>query len=95
MKIDNFLKDNKGTRFNAVPEEVTKINKELDEFFKINGVKNTAPHKIDKTGKSKYTFISFTFDSGDNVVVACYDFSKEIYFFSKGILNIWYLMYFK
>ena len=32
-RIDKFLKNNKDKRFNAVPEEVTKINKELEQLL--------------------------------------------------------------
>ena len=62
-------------------KQVDEVANEISEVFEGVATKSDKYEQIflgiDKTGKSKYTFISFTFDSGDNVVVACYDFSEE------------------
>jgi hypothetical protein len=58
-----------------VDEAANAINKVFDD----NVTKSDKTEKIfwgvDNTGKSKSTRISFTFDSGDVISVACYDFS--------------------
>ena len=62
-------------------KQVDEVANEISEVFEGAATKSDKYEQIflgvDKTGKSKYTLISFTFDSGDNVVVACYDFSEE------------------
>jgi len=62
-------------------KQVDEVANEISEVFEGAATKSDKYEKIfwgvDKTGKSKYTLINFTFGSGDNVVVACYDFSEE------------------
>ena len=61
-------------------KQVDEVANEMSEIFK-NATRSDKSEQIfwgaDKTGKSKSTRIAFTFDSGDIVVVACYDFSEE------------------
>ena len=62
-------------------KQVDEVANEISEMFKNNATRSDKSEKIfwgaDKTGKSKSTRIAFTFDTGDIVVVACYDFSEE------------------
>ena len=62
-------------------KQVDEVANEISEVFKDIATKIPKTENIfwdvDKTGKSKYTFIGFRFNSGNSVVVACYDFSKE------------------
>jgi hypothetical protein len=56
------------------------IEIEITNFFK-NTKKidyGTYNHAADKTGKSKATVVAFEFDSGDNVVLYCTNWSEEI-----------------
>ena len=62
-------------------KQVDEVANEISEVFEGAATKSDKTEQIfwevDKTGKSKNTLISFTFDSGGHVVVACYDFSEE------------------
>ena len=62
-------------------KQVDEVADEISEVFEGSATRGVKTEKIfwdvDKTGKSKYTFLSFDLDSGGYVVVACYDFSKE------------------
>jgi hypothetical protein len=35
-------------------------------------------HSADKTGKSKNTTVQFNFDTGDQIRISCYDWSKKM-----------------
>jgi len=71
-------------------KQVDEVANEINEVFKgtaSRSVKNEGTFwEVDKTGKSKYTFIDFSLNSGDHVVVACYDFSEETDFMDN--LNV-------
>ena len=62
-------------------KQVDEVANEISEVFEGVATKSAKTEQIfwevDKTGKSKSTYIKFMFDSGDKVVVACYDFSEE------------------
>tara|TARA_B100001175_G_C19464620_1_gene618409 strand:- start:390 stop:974 length:585 start_codon:yes stop_codon:yes gene_type:complete len=62
-------------------KQVDEVANEMSEIFKNYATRSDKSEQIfwgaDKTGKSKSTRIAFTFDTGDIVVVACYDFSEE------------------
>jgi hypothetical protein len=62
-------------------KQVDEVANEINEVFEGSatmGVKNERIiWELDKTGKSKYTYIDFVLDLGGYVVVACYDFSEE------------------
>ena len=45
------------------------------ENSKNSGFQN---HPADKTGKSKTKTVFFKFNTGDNIIVGCADFSKEL-----------------
>ena len=53
---------------------------ELSELLKNNAKKSNKKeykHKIDPSGKSKYTSVNFTFNDGSMIRVVCYDYSEE------------------
>ena len=39
--------------------------------------RNHKTHRADPTGKSKYSFVYFIYDSGETINISCYDYSKE------------------
>ena len=57
------------------------IVKEITEFFKDELIKieeDNDKHAADKSGKSAYKSIDFTFNSGDKIGVICNDWSEEM-----------------
>ena len=55
-----------------------KIKKELDLFFKINGVVGSKRHEMDKTKKSKIRYVYYYLNEDSNyadVIINCYDVS--------------------
>ena len=59
--------------------ELDNLDKELSAMFsdtkKIN--KTTYPHPIDKSGETKITDIIWKFDSGDLILVQCYNWASS------------------
>ena len=59
--------------------ELDNLDKELSVMFrdtkKIN--KQTYPHPVDKSGETKITDIIWEFDSGDLILVQCYDWESS------------------
>ena len=58
---------------NEIVEELTDF---IEDAKKSNEKK--IDHSYDKSGKSKITYVTFTFNSGDFIEVACVDWSKEL-----------------
>mgnify|MGYP001192064210 FL=1 len=53
---------------------------DISELFENVEIKNSGfqNHPADKTGKSKTKTVFFKFNTGDNIIVGCADFSKEL-----------------
>ena len=62
-------------------KQVTIVADEIESLFSKDVIrgKKTKDHfkEVDKTGKSYLEYITFDFENGDQIVVACYDFSEE------------------
>ena len=65
-------------KYNEVVEELTDF---FEDTIKSNEKK--IDHTYDKSGKSKITFVKFTFNSGDFIEIACVDWSKELSYNDK------------
>ena len=51
----------------------------LDVVTKVRKINNsTVKHKADKTGKSTIQEVLFKFKTGDQILIQCYDWSKEM-----------------
>jgi len=62
-------------------KQVDIVANEIENIFSSNVSRSKKKNKIfydvDKTGKSNYEYITFDFKNYDQIVVACYNFSKE------------------
>ena len=68
-----------------------KLDEVVDELSKIfKDEKKIGPNinklKFDSSGKSEFTYVFFEFKSGDNLGVACYDYSENVY--EEDLLSI-------
>ena len=61
-------------------KELDKTEKELNEIFKdaYKSEKYTYPHLGDETGETKITDVFWKFNSGELILAACFDWSKNM-----------------
>ena len=61
-------------------KKMDEVVADISELFENVEIKNSGfqNHPADKTGKSKTKTVFFKFNTGDNIIVGCADFSKEL-----------------
>ena len=57
-------------------KEVEKVFSQI--FNKYEKYEGEAKHPIDSSGRSKFHYIKFLFENGDNAQAQCYDFEEEL-----------------
>ena len=57
-------------------KEVEKVFSQI--FNKYEKYEGEAKHPIDPSGRSKFYYIKFLFENGDNAQAQCYDFEEEL-----------------
>ena len=58
-------------------KKMDSVKKEIDEVFDSKGKKDTNKHPMDKTGKSKFSRVTYVLSNGLAEIV-CYDMSKKL-----------------